>query len=64
MLGTIVLLVLALGLLATCILAAERFLKIPAPFDWIKGLIIFTVIVLGCYAIWEHFAPRLANLHF
>jgi len=55
MLGTIVTVVVALCLLATVIWAADKYLVIPAPFGWVKGLLIFVLIVFACYFLWDTF---------
>lgn len=65
MLETIVTIVLALGLIATVIWAADKYIAIPAPFTWAKGLIIFALIVAACYFIWTELIPHhLGHGHF
>jgi hypothetical protein len=55
MLETVVTIVVALCLLATVIWAADKYLVIPAPFTWVKGILIFVLIVLACYFLWDSF---------
>jgi|GEM_PF-6832908 len=55
MLETIVTVVIALALLATVIWAADKYLAIPAPFAWAKGLIVFVLIVVACVFLWDAF---------
>lgn len=53
MLATILYLVIALCLIATVIWAFQTYVTIPAPFGWIKGIVIFVLIVLACYFVWD-----------
>jgi len=55
MIENIIYIVLALGLLGTIIWAFQRFIKIPEPFEWVKGLILFVMIVIACFLIWDSF---------
>lgn len=65
MLETIIYVVLAVGLVGVVIWAADRYLVIPGPFGWIKGLIMFVIIVVACYFIWDTFvARRLGRTHY
>jgi hypothetical protein len=52
---TIVVLVIAVCLIATVIWAADRYLVLPAPFGWVKGILIFVLIVVACYFLWDTF---------
>ena len=65
MLETIIYVVLAIGLVGVVIWAADRYLVIPGPFGWIKGLIMFAIIVVACYFIWDTFvAHRIAHTRY
>lgn len=60
MLTTILYLVLALCLFGTIIWAADKYITLPAPFAWAKGLLIFALIVIACFFIWDQvFGGRL-----
>ena len=52
MLETVFLVVLALALLGTMIWAADKYIEIPGPFGWFKGLLIFAIVVVACWLIW------------
>jgi hypothetical protein len=53
MLETIITIVVALALLGTILWAAEKYLVVPAPFAWAKGLLMFVLVVLACYFVWD-----------
>lgn len=53
MLTTIIYLVIALCLLGTVIWAFQTYVTIPGPFGWVKGIIIFLMIVVACYFVWD-----------
>lgn len=55
MLETIVTLVVALCLLGVILWAAERYLTVPAPFTWMKGVLLFVLVVVACYFVWDTF---------
>jgi hypothetical protein len=55
MIEQIVINVVALCLIGTVIWAADKYLKIPEPFGWVKGILIFVLIVAACYFMWDHF---------
>jgi len=58
MLELIVTVVVALALLGTVIWAADRYLTIPGPFAWVKGVIMFVLIVVACYFVWDVFVSH------
>jgi hypothetical protein len=64
MLTTILYLVIALCLIGTVIWAFQKYITIPGPFAWAKGVITFILIVLACYFIWDQvFGGRLLSHH-
>jgi hypothetical protein len=52
---TLVYIVLAVCLIGTVIWAADHYLNIPAPFAWVKGILLFVLVVLACYLVWDTF---------
>lgn len=62
MIDLIVTVVVALALLGTVIWAADKYLQIPGPFAWAKGLIMFCLIVMACYFVWGYFVAHHGNL--
>lgn len=63
MLATIVHILIAICLLGTVIGAFIRYVKtlgvitwtleVPDPFAWVQGVIIFVMIALACYFLWD-----------
>jgi hypothetical protein len=49
----IVWIVLALGLIGVVIWAFQTYVTIPGPFAWVKGILTFVLIVVGCYFVWN-----------
>ena len=54
-LTTVIYLVIALCLIGTVIWAFQNYVTIPGPFGWVKGIIIFLMIVIACYFLWDNF---------
>jgi len=55
MIETIVYIIIALCLVGTVIWAFQRYITIPEPFAWVKGIILFVMIVVACFFIWDSF---------
>ncbi len=53
MLETIIYVVIALCLIGTVIWAFQTYVTIPGPFAWVKGILIFLMIVIACYFVWN-----------
>jgi hypothetical protein len=51
----IVWIVIALGVIGTVIWAFQAYVTIPGPFAWLKGVLTFVLVVVGCYFIWTNF---------
>jgi hypothetical protein len=62
MIELIVTIVVALALLGTVIWAADKYLQIPGPFAWAKGVVMFILIVVACYFVWDYFVAHHAML--
>jgi hypothetical protein len=58
---TILAVVVALCLFGTVIWAAEKYLTIPPPFTWVKGILIFILIVIMCALIWSFIVSPLLS---
>jgi hypothetical protein len=58
MLETIIVIVVALCLIGTVIWAFDHYVTIPGPFAWAKGLVIFIMIVVACYLVWDYFVSH------
>ena len=57
--------VLALCLIGTVIMAFIKYVVIPEPFGWIKGIIVFVMIVLACVFLWDQFVGQhVSGAHF
>jgi hypothetical protein len=59
--------VIALCLIGTVIWAFQKYVTIPEPFGWVKGILTFVLIVLACYFVWtslesQHFLAGKSGL--
>jgi hypothetical protein len=55
----------ALGLIGTVIWAFWTYVTIPGPFAWLKGLLMFVLVVFACFFLWDQFlGAHLAGAHF
>jgi hypothetical protein len=63
MLETLLTIVIALALIGTILWAAEKYLVVPAPFVWAKGLLMFVLVVAACYFVWDTLTPHVLHRH-
>ena len=64
MLESIFVIVVVLCLLGTVIWAADHYLVIPGPFAWVKEVLIFLMIVVACYFVYDLLlSHHLGRLH-